>query len=100
MDVEELFLRHLGTIETIVSYIGRSNHLDCLETEEFSAQVKLELIDGNYAIIRKFEGRSTFATYLTTAIQRMFYQHPVKLWWKWRPSSEARRICAKASVFA
>jgi RNA polymerase sigma factor for flagellar operon FliA len=96
MDVEELFLRHLGTIETIVSYIGRSNHLDCLETEEFGAQVKFELIDGNYAIIRKFEGRSTFATYLTTVIQRMFYQHRVKLWGKWRPSAEARRLGDKA----
>ena len=96
MDVEELFLRHLGTIETIVAYIGRSNHLDCLETEEFGAQVKLELIEGNYAIIRKFEGRSSFATYLTTVVQRMFYQHRVKLWGKWRPSAEARRLGDKA----
>lgn len=96
MDVEELFLRHLGTIETIVAYIGRSNHLDCHETEEFGAQVKLELIEGNYAIIRKFEGRSSFATYLTTVIQRMFYQHRVKLWGKWRPSAEARRLGDKA----
>ena len=96
MDVEELFLRHLGTIERIVAYIGRSNHLDCLETEEFGAQVKLELIEGNYAIIRKFEGRSCFATYLTTVIQRMFYQHRVRLWGKWRPSAEARRLGDKA----
>jgi RNA polymerase sigma factor for flagellar operon FliA len=96
MDVEELFLRHLGAIERIVAYIGRANHLDCLETEEFGAQVKLELIDGNYAIIRKFEGRSCFATYLTTVIQRMFYQHRVRLWGKWRPSAEARRLGDKA----
>jgi RNA polymerase sigma factor for flagellar operon FliA len=96
MDVEELFLRHLGTIERIVAYIGRSNHLDCLETEEFGAQVKLELIEGNYAIIRKFEGRSCFATYLTTVIQRMFYQYRVRLWGKWRPSAEARRLGDKA----
>jgi RNA polymerase sigma factor (sigma-70 family) len=96
MDVEEVFLRHLGTIEGIVAYIGRTNHLDCLETEEFCAQVKLELIEGNYSIIRKFEGRSSFATYLTTVIQRMFYQHRVRLWGKWRPSAEARRIGDKA----
>lgn len=96
MDVEELFLRHLGTVETIVAYIGRASHLDCLETEEFAAQVKLELIEGNYAIIRKFEGRSSFATYLTTVIQRMFYQHRVRLWGKWRPSAEAKRLGDKA----
>ena len=99
MDVEELFLSHLGTIETIVMYIGRSNHLDCLETEEFGAQVKLDLIEGNYAIIRKFEGRSSFATYLTTVIHRMFYQYRVKLWGKWRPSAEARRLGDKAIAF-
>ncbi|HJW95674.1 MAG TPA: sigma-70 family RNA polymerase sigma factor [Thermoanaerobaculia bacterium] len=96
MDVEELFLRHLGTIERIVVYIGRSNHLDCSDIEDLGAQVKLELIEGNYAIIRKFEGRSCFATYLTTVIQRMFYQHRVKLWGKWRPSAEARRLGDKA----
>jgi len=96
MDVKELFLRHLGTIEMIVAYIGRANHLDSLETEEFGAQVKLELIEGNYAIIRKFEGRSSFGTYLTTVIQRMFYQHRVRLWGKWRPSAAARRIGDKA----
>lgn len=96
MDVKELFLRHLGTIEMIVAYIGRANHLDSLETEEFGAQVKLELIEGNYAVIRKFEGRSSFGTYLTTVIQRMFYQHRVRAWGKWRPSAVARRLGDKA----
>src|SRR5436305_6561738 len=96
MDVKELFLRHLGTIEMIVAYIARANHLDSLETEEFGAQVKLELIEGNYSIIRKFEGRSSFGTYLTTVIQRMFYQHRVRLWGKWCPSAQARRIGDKA----
>jgi len=96
MDVDELFLKHLDTVEAIVAYIGRANHLDCLETEEFCAQVKLELIESNYAIIRKFEGRSSFATYLTTVIQRMFYQHRVRRWGKWRPSAEAKRLGDKA----
>jgi RNA polymerase sigma factor (sigma-70 family) len=96
MDVEQLFLSHLQTIDAIVSYIGRANHLDAAEVEELGAQVKFELIDANYAIIRKFEGRSSFPTYLTTVIQRMFYQYRVRQWGKWRPSAEARRLGDKA----
>jgi RNA polymerase sigma factor (sigma-70 family) len=96
VELEDLFLRSLETIETIVMYIGRANHLDASETEEFASQVKLELIDANYAIVRKFEGRSSFPTYLSTVIQRMFYQYRVKQWGKWRPSAEARRLGDRA----
>jgi len=96
MEAEEFFLSHLGTIESIVAYIARSNRLDSLEAEEFQATVKLELIENNFALIRGFEGRSSFSTFLTALIQRMFYQHRVRLWGKWRPSAEARRLGDKA----
>src|SRR5258708_2309664 len=66
------------------------------EAEEFGAHTKLKLIESNYAVIRKFEGRSLFTTYLTTVIQRLFFQYRVQLWGKWRPSAEAKRLGDKA----
>jgi RNA polymerase sigma factor for flagellar operon FliA len=59
-------------------------------------EVRVRLLDENYAIIRKFEGRSTFSTYLTTVIARLFTQWRVEQWGKWRPSAEARRLGDKA----
>src|SRR5258708_14942359 len=92
MDVEQYFLAHLREIEQILAFVCRRNHLDAHEAEEFGAHTKLKLIETNYAILRKFEGRSLFTTYLTTVIQRLFFQYRVQLWGKWRPSAEAKRM--------
>ena len=95
-DVEQYFLAHLREIEQILAFVCRRNHLDAHEAEEFGAHAKLKLIETNYAILRKFEGRSLFTTYLTTVIQRLFFQYRVQLWGKWRPSAEAKRMGDKA----
>jgi RNA polymerase sigma factor for flagellar operon FliA len=90
MNAEELFLANVTTIDRIATFICRRHHVD--DAEEFSSQVKLSLIEHNYEIIRKFEGRSSFPTYLTTVMHRLFYQYRVKEWGKWRPSAEAKRL--------
>ena len=92
MSAEDLFLSNLPLIERIAGSVCRRNHVDAAETEEFTSHVKLKLIDVNYSVIRKFEGRSSFSTYLTTVITRMFFQYRVQMWGKWRPSAEARRL--------
>jgi RNA polymerase sigma factor for flagellar operon FliA len=92
MSAEDLFLSNLPLIERIAGSVCHRNHVDAAEAEEFASHVKLKLIDVNYSIIRKFEGRSSFSTYLTTVIQRMFFQYRVQMWGKWRPSAEARRL--------
>jgi RNA polymerase sigma factor for flagellar operon FliA len=47
-------------------------------------------------VLRKFEGRSSFSTYMTTVIQRLYFQWRVQMWGKWRPSAEAKRLGEKA----
>jgi RNA polymerase sigma factor for flagellar operon FliA len=95
-DAEQYFLAHLCQIERIIAVVCRQNHVSAQDAEEFKADTLLKLIDGNYAILRKFEGRSQFTTYLTTVIRRLFYQYRVQLWGKWRPSAEAKRLGDKA----
>jgi RNA polymerase sigma factor for flagellar operon FliA len=92
MGVEQFFLINLREIERIIAYVCRCNHLARAEAEEFAAHVKLKLIEANYGVLRKFEGRSTFATYMTTVVQRLFFQYRVQMWGKWRPSAEAKRM--------
>jgi RNA polymerase sigma factor for flagellar operon FliA len=98
MNPEETYLQHLRTIERIASFVARRNHLNADEAAEFIQEVRVRLLDDDYAIIRKFEGRSTFSTYLTTVINRLFHQWRVEQWGKWRPSAEARRLGDKAIV--
>ena len=89
---EEVFLTNLCLIDKAIGYVGHRNRISRDEEEEFGSYVKFKLIESNYAIIRKFEGRSTFSTYMTTVVQRMFFQYRVQMWGKWRPSAQARRL--------
>ncbi len=92
MEPEELFLANLGLIGRITAFVCRRNHVGVDEAEEFAAHVRLKLIEADYAIFRKFEGRSSLPTYLTTVIHRLYLQYRVEMWGKWRPSAEAKRL--------
>jgi RNA polymerase sigma factor (sigma-70 family) len=96
MDAEELFMQSVALIEKIAVHVGRRNGLRNDDVAEFAAEAKFRLIENDYAIIRKFEGRSSFSTYLTTVVTRLFYQRRVEEWGKWRPSAEARRLGLRA----
>src|SRR5215212_535478 len=92
MNPESTYLEHLPSIERIAAFVARKAHLNADESTEFVQIVRVRLFDDDYAIIRKFEGRSSFSTYLTTVILRLFHQWRVEQWGKWRPSAEARRL--------
>jgi RNA polymerase sigma factor (sigma-70 family) len=92
IDAEEVFLTNLCLIDKAIGYVCHRNRIGRDEEDEFGSYVKFKLIESNYSIIRKFEGRSAFSTYMTTVIHRMFFQYRVQMWGKWRPSAQARRL--------
>jgi RNA polymerase sigma factor (sigma-70 family) len=96
MSAEETYLDNLRSIERIAAFVGRRSHLNADECAEFTQEVRVRLLEDDYAVIRKFEGRSSFSTYLTTVIMRLFHQWRVEQWGKWRPSAEAKRLGDKA----
>ncbi|HET8774347.1 MAG TPA: sigma-70 family RNA polymerase sigma factor [Thermoanaerobaculia bacterium] len=96
MNPETTYLQHLESIQRIAAFVARRGHLNADETSEFVQVVCVRLLEDDYAIIRKFEGRSSFSTYLTTVILRLFHQWRVEMWGKWRPSAEAKRLGEKA----
>lgn len=96
MTPEEIYLQHLRTIERIAAFVGRRSHLNADECAEFTQEVRVRLLVDDYAVIRKFEGRSKFSTYLRTVIQHLFCEWRVSQWGKWRPSAEAKRLGDKA----
>src|SRR3954454_108397 len=96
MDPQQLFLSQLPSIERIAAFVCRRNHMSVEDTEDFIGLVKLKLIDHDYDVIRKFEGRSSFSTYMAAVIARLLADYRVSLWGKWRPSGEAKRLGDKA----
>jgi RNA polymerase sigma factor (sigma-70 family) len=92
VDYQKLLLEHLELVDRVVHFIARRHHLSAADTEEFASVVRFKLIDRDYAILRKFQGRSNLATYLTTVTERLYLDFCIARWGKWRPSATARRL--------
>jgi RNA polymerase sigma factor for flagellar operon FliA len=90
-DPESAFLAHLPLIEEVLRFIARRNHCRPEEAEEFAAMARLKLIEDDYAVLRKFGGRSSVRTYLVTVLHRLFLDQRIQRWGKWRPSMAARK---------
>jgi len=88
---EPIFLANLAVIDGLVALIARRHALSPSETEEFGAWAREKIIDGDYAVIRKFGGRSSLSTYLTTVLVNLFRDYRNARWGRWRPSAEAKR---------
>jgi RNA polymerase sigma factor (sigma-70 family) len=88
----QLLLDNLDLIERLVRFVARRHHLSFSDTEEFASIVRLKLVENDFAVLRKFEGRSTLGTYLTVVIERLCQDFSIALWGKWRPSAAARRL--------
>ena len=91
-DPEALFTSQLDFIRRVVRHVAARRMLDPQDRGDFEAEVHLKLIGDDYAVLRRFEGRSTLATYLVTVIQRVFLDFQIRRWGKWRPSAAARDL--------
>ncbi|HWI17286.1 MAG TPA: sigma-70 family RNA polymerase sigma factor [Vicinamibacterales bacterium] len=96
MDYQRLLLDHLDLIAQIVRTTGRRRHLSAPEREDFASFVHLRLIEDDYAILRKFQNRSTLWTYLAMVIERLSLDFCAEKWGRWRPSAMAERLGAIA----
>jgi len=89
---EEQFVASLPLIERIVSAIARRHLLSASDAEEFGAWAKARLIEDDYAVFRKFGGRSSLSTYLVVVLRNLYRDHQNSLWGRWRPSAAAKRF--------
>lgn len=91
MNYQRLLIEHLDLIDQIVRTTGRRRHLSA-EQEEFAGFVRLRMIEDDYAVLRKFQHRSSLRTYLAAVIERLSLDFCVERWGRWRPSAVAERL--------
>jgi hypothetical protein len=91
---EEIFLENLNYIEQVIAHSCRNSKFSPQEAEDFEGQVKLKLIEDDYAVIRKYRGDkgATLQTYLTIVIKRALLDYQDHIWGKHRASAEAKRL--------
>lgn len=92
MNYERLVVENLPVVDSVVRTIARRHRLSADEQDELAASVRLKLVENEYDVLRRFQGRSQLRTYLITVVQRHFLDDRNARWGKWRPSAQARRL--------
>lgn len=98
MEPREVLQKNLALVDSVTDRVCRRARLYGPDAEDFSASVKLALIEDDYAILRRFEGRSSLSTYLTIVVERLLADEHVRTRGRWHPSTEAVRLGTAAML--
>ena len=92
MDARALFEANLSLIDRIAFRVAAKGGLAGADIEDFVADVRVELLEDDFAILRQWEERASLGTFLTIVAQRLLADWRRKTAGRWRPSAEARRL--------
>ncbi len=92
MNPREIYVENLESIERIIAKTCRRHCWHGADREDFAQSVHVKLIENDYAVLRKFKGRSSWSTYLTIVISNAFRDFRTEKWGRWRPSAAAQRL--------
>jgi RNA polymerase sigma factor (sigma-70 family) len=90
MSSPALFEENLQEIERAITRVCRDARLDRENAEDFASSARVALLADDCAILRKFEGRSSMATYLTIVVRRLLVDAR-RAQGRWYASAEAER---------
>jgi len=96
LEARDLLIDNLDVIERAIRFAAHRHRLEPIDAEEFGATVKLRLIENDYAVLRAYEGRSSFRTFISMVVQRMALDYRIHEWGKWHASAEAKRLGEQA----
>jgi RNA polymerase sigma factor (sigma-70 family) len=85
-----MFEAHLEAIERAIRYVCRDARLSGADAEDFASSARVALLANDGAILRKFEGRSSFGGYITVVIRRLLVDQQ-RAEGRWYPAAEAKR---------
>jgi RNA polymerase sigma factor (sigma-70 family) len=87
----DLLETHLDLIQRKLHHLSWRSGLPESEAEELRSWALLKLIEDDYRILGRWEGRSSFSTYLTVVLMNLMRDYRIHLWGKWRASAASRR---------
>ena len=92
VDPPTLYLTSLKLIDRIAAALCRRNGIRGADAEDFASEVRLKLLQDDYAILRRHRGLSSITRYLKVVITNVLRDYRTRLWGKWRPTLAARRL--------
>jgi RNA polymerase sigma factor (sigma-70 family) len=94
MQPSQVFSANLALIEEVIAAVCRRARLYGPDAEDFASTARLALIENDYAVLRKWEGRASLGGYLTAVVQRLLIDERVRSRGRWHRSAEAERMGA------
>jgi len=72
--------RYAGLIYRVIHFSAHLRSVDLApdDVEDIAAEILLKIVANNYAVLRQFQARSTFKTYLTVIARRICVQELIK----------------------
>src|SRR5437867_10924056 len=92
MHPEELFRTNLALVDRVIAGVCRRAGLRDADAEDFASTAKLALIENDYEILGRYEGRAPLGAFLTVVVQRLLSRQWIGLRGRWHPRSEERRV--------
>src|SRR5687768_6888759 len=82
----------LEILDDVIRHVARAGRLQPQDVEDFSQSVHVKLLERNYDVFVRFDGRSSLRTFLTVAVKRLLLDWRNALQGKWRSSAAATRL--------
>ncbi|MBF0287239.1 MAG: sigma-70 family RNA polymerase sigma factor [SAR324 cluster bacterium] len=95
----DLFEKYFEDLQKVIMSTCARHRVFHQEAEEFISHIHFRLVDKNYAILRAYDGRSSFQTYLYTVVSRLFIDKFRSINGRWRPSKNAEKLGEVAVKF-
>jgi len=82
----------LATLAAVIRQVVRTQRLSAVDAQDFAQTVHLRLLERQYDIFARFDGRSSLRSYLNVVVTRLLLDWRNAMYGKWRPSAVARRL--------
>lgn len=92
MDVAELFGSNLRVIDRVARGVCHRAGVEGADAEDFVSAARLALMENDYAVLRKYQGRSSLPTFLSVVFQHLLCDQRTHALGRWHPSREAERM--------
>ena len=92
MTPRDLLLSNRGYIRKVAKHAAQRHKLSPQDTEDFVSEFELKLLEDDCRVVRMHKEKSSFRTYVSTVSQNFLRDYKNRLWGKFRPSAEARRL--------
>src|SRR5262245_47537572 len=82
----------LTILAGVIRDVSRLHRLSDSDAQDFAQSVHLRLIERQYDVFARFDGRSSMRSYLTVVVTRLLLDWRNAMYGKWRPCAAARRL--------